>query len=113
MICTTDQHLHNEEFVIISSLLGCQTTSSGLTTCRILNCRVLGWQKGNEFASTDHLTVEVVAATITGFSLRGTIMKPLTGSVRQSSAQNDAIRRICAITRNLAGEDAVSIFAEE
>ena len=46
----------------------------------------------------DHVTV--VAATITGFSLRGT-MKPLTGTVRavrKSSAQNDAKRRIGAIS---------------
>ena len=111
MICTSDQNLrmcnlHNEECVFIIRLSDVKSIDN-VSYFKLLRFRLTKRQ-------SDHLTVEVFAATITGFSLRGTIMKPLTGSVRQSSAQNDAVRRICAITCNLAGgEDVVSILTEE
>ena len=110
MICTSDQNLRmcnlrTEECVFIIRLSDVKSIDN-VSYFKLLSFRLTKRQ-------SDHLTVEVVAATITGFSLRGTIMKPLTGSVRRSSAQNDAVRRICAITCNLAGEDVASILTEE
>ena len=110
MICTSDQNfrmcnLHNEECVFIIRLSDVKSIDN-VSYFEMQSFRLTKRQ-------SDHLTLDLVAATVTGFSLRGTIMKPLTGSVRQSSAQNDAVRRICAITCNLAGEDVVSILTEK